>query len=465
MQPILIQRSSDRRELLGFQRCLGGGCGPCRALTGRPGRTGKRGRSIGSQGSLLRSDAELKTSRRTLRRRISGEHLARLRMKLPQAADTPVVLGLGATAIDYLATVDRYPQPDEKIRSRSFTIQGGGNVANTLTALARLGIETRLLTKLGDDAIGRDILADLESEGVDTSFVAVRSNMNSPITYVIVDESTRTRTCIHTPAAEELTAADVSNREALWNRVALVHLDSRHTLAALALAKEAIARGIPIMLDIEKDRPYALELLSLADYIVTNATYPLKFKGQPGETSHRLSILTGLVAMLEYGRAQFVIGTQGEEGSLMVQRKRRPSSSSSLSSSSPSSSNQPEGADAEPQSLAGLPILVRSDTYPPQSSCSACEAPYSVLRCPAWPPSRPIVDTTGAGDAYIAGIIYGLLHRMEPAHMMAIAAFVAAEKLTAPGARSGLPTLEQIPSPLRAEATVSPVGYGSFRPR
>jgi sugar/nucleoside kinase (ribokinase family) len=357
--------------------------------------------------------------------------------------DKPVVLGLGATAIDYLATVEKFPQPDEKIRSRSFTIQGGGNVANTLTALARLGIASRLLTKLGDDAIGRDILADLEKEGIDTSFVVVKAQMTSPITYVIVDESTRTRTCIHTPAAEELTVADVSAHEALWSRVALVHLDSRHTLAALAVAREAVARGIPVVLDIEKNRPYAMELIALADYIITNATYPLQFSERASEEPRRLSVLNGLIAMLEYGRAQFVIGTQGAEGSLMVRRR------------SQSEEHQPLSRYEEETLPLDLPVLVRSDTFPPATSCSGCEPLYAVLRCPAWPVSKPIVDTTGAGDAYIAGIIYGLLHRMELARMMALASFVAAEKLTGPGARFALPKREHLPLALRAEATVS----------
>jgi len=384
------------------------------------------------------SQLDVQKVKRCNTNRFRRQRFAGVRMDHRKPTSGPVVLGLGATALDYLATVERYPQPDEKIRSQSLTIQGGGNVANTLTALARLGVATRLATKLGDDAIGRDILAELQHEGVDTSFVAIKTNMNSPITYVIVDASTRTRTCIHTPAAEELLASDVVNRDALWERVALVHLDSRHTSAALALAREAVQRGIPVVLDIEKDRPHALDLVALADYIITNATYPLHFSAQPGMSANRLTALSGLVAIMDYGRAAFAISTQGAEGSLMVRRRHNVDGLYAL------------GHETEEPAPTGLPILVQSDTYPPATACGSCEPQYDVLRCPAWPLSRPVVDTTGAGDAYIAGVIYALLHGLSDGQAMALGSFVAAEKLAGPGARSALPRLEQVPPALRA---------------
>ena len=50
-----------------------------------------------------------------------------------------MLIGMGATGMDYIATVARYPLPDEKVRTTSSCVTGGGNCANTLTALARLG--------------------------------------------------------------------------------------------------------------------------------------------------------------------------------------------------------------------------------------------------------------------------------------------------------------------------------------
>ena len=75
-------------------------------------------------------------------------------------------VGCGGAAIDYLASVVSYPKPDDKIRTTalevilitlfavlwsltlSFQVQGGGNVGNALTAAARLGLKTRIVTKV-----------------------------------------------------------------------------------------------------------------------------------------------------------------------------------------------------------------------------------------------------------------------------------------------------------------------------
>ena len=64
--------------------------------------------------------------------------------------------------------------------AQAFASAGGGNAANTLTALAKLGARTALLTKLGDDLHGEAILAELGRDGVDTSRVVVARGAASP---------------------------------------------------------------------------------------------------------------------------------------------------------------------------------------------------------------------------------------------------------------------------------------------
>jgi sulfofructose kinase len=54
------------------------------------------------------------------------------------------------------------------------------------------------------------------------------------------------------------------------------------------------------------------------------------------------------------------------------------------------------------------------------------------------------VDTTGAGDAFHTGYIYGLLHGYDLAERMRLGAAIAALKCTRPGARAGAPTLRQV---------------------
>ena len=51
------------------------------------------------------------------------------------------VLIFGAACLDYIAEVNHFPQPDEKLRTNSLTICGGGNAGNTATCLSRLDIK------------------------------------------------------------------------------------------------------------------------------------------------------------------------------------------------------------------------------------------------------------------------------------------------------------------------------------
>ena len=50
--------------------------------------------------------------------------------------------------------------------------------------------------------------------------------------------------------------------------------------AAIKLAKLAREKGIPIMLDAEKDRPHLRTLVPLCDYITTNTVFPKEFTGR-----------------------------------------------------------------------------------------------------------------------------------------------------------------------------------------
>jgi hypothetical protein len=43
----------------------------------------------------------------------------------------PRILSFGIAAVDFVAVVDHFPEPDEKIRSSSLLIGGGGNAANS----------------------------------------------------------------------------------------------------------------------------------------------------------------------------------------------------------------------------------------------------------------------------------------------------------------------------------------------
>ncbi|CAN0920385.1 KHK [Linum grandiflorum] len=185
-------------------------------------------------------------------------------------------LGCGAASVDLLAAVAAYPNPDDKIRTTSLKVQGGGNAGNALTCASRLGLNPRLISKVADDSQGRGVLAELEADGVDTSFFVVAKEGNSPFTYVIVDNQTKTRTCIHTPGYPPMIPEDLSESSltSALDGATLVYFDGRLYETALVIAQEATRKNIPILIDAERKREGLDELLHLATYVVCSAKFP-----------------------------------------------------------------------------------------------------------------------------------------------------------------------------------------------
>src|SRR3972149_4614461 len=95
-------------------------------------------------------------------------------------------IGIGLAVRDVTVLLDRYPDPDEKMRARELHESGGGPAPTALVTLARLGRKTALSATVGDDAVGRFILEGLVRENVDVSAVAVRGDFVSPTSVILV---------------------------------------------------------------------------------------------------------------------------------------------------------------------------------------------------------------------------------------------------------------------------------------
>jgi sulfofructose kinase len=91
-----------------------------------------------------------------------------------------------------------------------------------------------------------------------------------------------------------------------------------------------------------------------------------------------------------------------------------------------------------------------------EKGCSV-STPDGSWRVPGF--AVPVVDTTGAGDAFHGAFIYGLLRRWEPNRAALFANAVAALKCGALGGRAALPTLRQTEAFLRARG-YDPVASG-----
>ncbi|GMI98676.1 hypothetical protein like AT4G28706 [Hibiscus trionum] len=350
---------------------------------------------------------------------------------LPPLPQHRIVLGCGQVSVDFLATVASFPNPDDKIRSTSLKVQGGGNAGNALTCAARLGLNPRLISKVANDSQGKGILEELEADGVNTSFFIVSEEGNSPFTYVIVDNQTKSRTCIHTPGYPPLIPEELSHSCLLsaLDGANMVYFDGRHPETALLVAKEAARKNMPILVEAERKREGLDDLLEFATYAICSAKFPQAWTEAPSVPSALISML------LRLPKLKFVIVTLGEDGCIMLERSVN------------------GGSDAEEMDVHGLleSLKQRKDDNKTIPTCISSVATkltsngietltgrLYVGTAEKIPPSE-LVDTTGAGDAFIGAVLYALCAGMPPENMLPFAAQVAATGCRALGARAGLP--------------------------
>ncbi|XP_044492508.1 ribokinase-like isoform X2 [Mangifera indica] len=350
---------------------------------------------------------------------------------LPPLPENRIVVGCGGVGLDYLAAVASYPNPDDKIRSTSLKFQGGGNAGNALTCTARLGLNPRIISKIADDPQGKSILEEFGADGVDTSFLVVSKEGNSPFTYVIVDNQTKTRTCIHTPGYPPLIPEDFpqSTMSAALDRARIAYFDARLPETAILIAQEAACRNIPILLDAERKRERLDDFLKLTNYAVCSAKFPQVWTEAPSVPSALVSML------LRLPNLKFVIVTLGENGCIMLERSKNEGAELEevdVESLLESLNQRKDESVAYPTCVSSLEMKLRAD------GIGTVSGRLFVGTAEKIPPSE-LIDTTGAGDAFIGAVLYAICASMPSEKMLPFAAQVAALGCRALGARTGLP--------------------------
>ena len=159
-----------------------------------------------------------------------------------------------------------------------------------------------------------------------------------------------------------------------------LHLDGHNVAASIRAAEYARAAGVPTVLDIDNVYEGAENLLPLIDFLISSATFPERMTGEP-DLKRALKMLKDTTGSF------FVAATLGVEGVLAY----------------------------------------FNDEY--------IYSPAFPIKC---------ADTTGAGDAFHGGFIYGLLAGYSVEDTLQWANAVAGLKCRAVGARTALPTLKEV---------------------
>ncbi|MGA7271829.1 MAG: carbohydrate kinase family protein, partial [Acidimicrobiia bacterium] len=164
---------------------------------------------------------------------------------------TRAVAALGDINIDLVLEIDRYPSPGEEAFARGRQTRLGGSATNTAVTLARLGLATRMLARVGADEFADRALRDLTGAGVGIDCVQRDPALPTGLNMVLVDEHGE-RTMVGVRGANAAYEADPNwEGEARWLHVSgYALLEEPQRGAARSALSAAADRGIPASIDI-----------------------------------------------------------------------------------------------------------------------------------------------------------------------------------------------------------------------
>lgn len=174
------------------------------------------------------------------------------------------VFCVGIATLDYVYGLDAIPASAEKYRARDLSIVGGGLAANASVAVARLGGQSWLATRLGDDLTGAAIVAELEEEGVRTVHCRRFPGLRSPVSAILVDSAGERLVVSY--SEPQMPANPSWLPSALPEGIGAVLGDTRWEDGAAAMFRLARERGLPAVLDGDR-APAHPDVLGLATHV------------------------------------------------------------------------------------------------------------------------------------------------------------------------------------------------------
>jgi sugar/nucleoside kinase (ribokinase family) len=305
-----------------------------------------------------------------------------MQFPLKLANDKPFdAVGFGLNAVDHLIVVPAYPVFDTKIRLLEHKQSAGGQTASAMVALRRLGLKTAYAGRFGSDPEGAFGFKTLVDDDVNVDFAEIVDGARNQIAFITIDVRSGERTIVWDRDDRLAYKADEAPVE-FGSLGKVLHLDAHDPPACVRIARAARDTGTIVSADIDNVYEGLPELLPLIDVLIGSKEFP-----------HRV---TGIA----------------DERAALVELKNRYGCS-----------------------LVGMTI---------GSAGAVVYYDGSFIESPGLPAPGGCRDTTGAGDAFHGGFLYGFLTGEDIETSLKFGNAVAAIKCSALGARTALPTRSEL---------------------
>jgi ribokinase len=279
--------------------------------------------------------------------------------------------------------VELTPSIGETVSGIGLEIIPGGKGANQAVAMSKLGANVKMVGLIGDDDYGKLLLTNLEKEGVDYTDVAVVSNCPSGMAFIMVNRSGNNSIVVIAGANDKLIPEKI--KKSWFDDVEYVVCQLETPLKTTeAVLKEAKLNKIKTILNPAPAQKLSENILKYVDVLVPNET---EFHLMTNiRINSKEDFLEGYYILNQLGIKELIV-TLGDKGAWYFN---------------------------------GIDYL--------EIKAKEVEA----------------VDTTAAGDSFIAGVITKLSLGYDIGEALVYGAKVAAITVTRFGAQSSLPTVKEV---------------------
>jgi len=294
---------------------------------------------------------------------------------------------LGIYVADLAFFGEKIPVPGETILGEKYIIGPGGKGSNQAVAAAKAGAKTYFVSKIGDDQFGSMAKSIYDKAGVDYSQVIISKDFMTGAAGILISKDGQNAINVVPGAAGELTIEDIDNASSviMESSVFLTQLEAPKEVVfySLKLAKKNNAITVLNPAPASKIDP---EVFPMIDYFTPNETEASFYVNHPVENEKDAKEAS--TRLLKLGVKNVII-TMGEKGAFF--------------------SNNEESFH--------IPIINLD---------------------------KPVVDTTGAGDAFNAGFAVSLIENQQIKDCIKFASATAGLSTTKVGTANSMPLREEI---------------------
>jgi ribokinase len=182
---------------------------------------------------------------------------------------------VGSINVDHVVGVEHLPHPGETVLARAYDVHAGGKGANQAIALARARAAVTLVGRVGNDDDGRFALATLREAGVDTTHVEAIDGAPTGRAFIQVSGAGENMICVVGGANATLVPADLP-ADAIASAGVLVLQGEIPAPTSLAAARIAARGGARVVLNLAPWYPVPADALAEVSVLVVN-------EGEAGE--------------------------------------------------------------------------------------------------------------------------------------------------------------------------------------